>query len=130
MKFLVGYNGSVEAAAALELACQYADVFEASIVVVSSSGGVFGEKQSDIEKAQENLAAAQQILLKAGVVYECNQLARGVSPGEDLVRFAAEEDIDQIFVGIEKRSRTQKLLLGSTAQYIILNAPCPVVTVK
>jgi nucleotide-binding universal stress UspA family protein len=35
-----------------------------------------------------------------------------------------------MFVGIEKRSRTQKLLLGSTAQFIILKAKCPVVTVK
>ncbi len=38
--------------------------------------------------------------------------------------------LDQIFVGIEKKSRTRKLLLGSTAQYIILKASCPVITVK
>jgi nucleotide-binding universal stress UspA family protein len=130
MKFLVGFNGSKEAVSALELACEHAHLFEASIVVISSTGGGFGEKPSDIEKAQKDLAAAQQILLKAGVVYECNQLARGLNAGEDLVRFAAEHEVDQIFVGIEKRSRTQKLLLGSTAQYIILNAACPVVTVK
>jgi nucleotide-binding universal stress UspA family protein len=31
---------------------------------------------------------------------------------------------------VEKRSKAQKILLGSTAQYIILKAPCPVLTVK
>jgi nucleotide-binding universal stress UspA family protein len=53
-----------------------------------------------------------------------------MSPGEDLVSFAEENDIDQIFIGVEKVSRTQKIIVGSNAQYIILKAPCPVVTVK
>jgi nucleotide-binding universal stress UspA family protein len=57
-------------------------------------------------------------------------LARGSSPGEDLVYFAEENNIDQLFVGVEKKSKTQKMLLGSTAQYVILNAPCPVTAVK
>jgi nucleotide-binding universal stress UspA family protein len=46
------------------------------------------------------------------------------------VSFAEENDIDQIFIGVEKVSRTQKIIVGSNAQYIILKAPCPVVTVK
>jgi nucleotide-binding universal stress UspA family protein len=57
-------------------------------------------------------------------------MARGLAPGEDLVKFAEENQIDQIYVGIEKKSKTSKLLLGSTAQYVILKAPCPVITVK
>ena len=32
--------------------------------------------------------------------------------------------------GIRKKSRTSKLILGSTAQFIILKARCPVVSVK
>jgi nucleotide-binding universal stress UspA family protein len=50
--------------------------------------------------------------------------------GEDIVIFAEENDIDQIYVGIRKKSRTSKLILGSTAQYIILKAKCPVISVK
>jgi nucleotide-binding universal stress UspA family protein len=57
-------------------------------------------------------------------------MARGLTPGEDLVRFAEENQIDRIFVGIEKKSRTSKLILGSTAQFVILKAPCPVITTK
>lgn len=33
-------------------------------------------------------------------------------------------------VGLRKRSVTFKLVLGSHAQHLVLNAPCPVVTVK
>jgi nucleotide-binding universal stress UspA family protein len=66
----------------------------------------------------------------AGVEHEVQEMARGLSPGEDIVIFAQENSIDQIFVGIEKKSRTRKLLLGSTAQYIILKAACPVTTIK
>jgi nucleotide-binding universal stress UspA family protein len=38
--------------------------------------------------------------------------------------------IDLIFLGIVKKSKVGKLLFGSTAQYVILHAPCPVVTVQ
>ena len=50
--------------------------------------------------------------------------------GEDLVRFAADNSIDGIFIGIKKRSKVGKLVFGSTAQYVILEAPYPVVAVK
>ena len=50
--------------------------------------------------------------------------------GEALVEFAADNDIDAMIIGVRKRSRLEKLLLGSDAQYIILNASCPVISVK
>ncbi|MEE4253776.1 MAG: universal stress protein, partial [Desulfuromusa sp.] len=61
---------------------------------------------------------------------ESHQLARGMAPGEDLVSFAEQHTVDQIFIGVEKVSRTQKIIVGSNAQYIILKASCPVVTVR
>ena len=55
---------------------------------------------------------------------------RGLEPGEDLVRFAKEQNIDEILVGIKHRSKVGKFIFGSTAQYVILETPCPVLTVK
>jgi len=55
---------------------------------------------------------------------------RGLQPGEDLVQYAEENQIDQIIIGVRQRSKVGKLLFGSTAQYVILEAPCPVVSVK
>ena len=130
MKFLVGYNGSVEAKAALSLAGDFAKTFNAKVFVMSSLEGGPGEKVEDINQAEQNLRDAKEFLDEQGVECETHQMARGFTPGEDLVRFAEENEIDQIYVGIEKKSRTSKLILGSTAQYVILKAPCPVITAK
>jgi nucleotide-binding universal stress UspA family protein len=130
MKFLVGYNGSVEAKAALLLARDFAKIFDARVFVLASMEGGAGEKIEDINQAEENLREAEEFIEEQGVECETHQLARGLTPGEDLVKFAEENQIDQIYVGIEKKSKTSKLLLGSTAQYVILKARCPVITVK
>jgi nucleotide-binding universal stress UspA family protein len=53
-----------------------------------------------------------------------------MAPGEDLVDFARENQADMVVVGVKRRSKMGKLLMGSTAQYVVLQAPCPVVTVK
>jgi nucleotide-binding universal stress UspA family protein len=41
-----------------------------------------------------------------------------------------ENQIKEIVVGVKRRSKVGKLLMGSTAQYVILKADCPVITVK
>jgi nucleotide-binding universal stress UspA family protein len=50
--------------------------------------------------------------------------------GEALVEFAKNYKVDEIIIGVRRRSKVGKFFLGSTTQYVILNAPCPVVTVK
>jgi nucleotide-binding universal stress UspA family protein len=130
MKFLVGYNGSAVAKAALSLARTYAMALGAKVIVVTSMVGGAGENSEEIGKAERGLAFAAHYLKEKKVSYETHQLARGLSPGEDLVNYAKEHGVDQIFVGVEKKSKTQKLIVGSTAQYIILKSPCPVVSVN
>ncbi len=130
MDFLVAYNGSDVSKSALSLAATYAERFQARVFVVTSMTGGSAEKIEEIEKAEKDLVFAERFLKEHGVEGETRQLVRGMTPGEDMVRFAEENDIRQIFVGIEKKSKTRKIILGSTAQYIILKAPCPVVTVK
>jgi len=130
MKFLVGYNGSAMAKAALSLARTYAEISGAKIYVVTSMGGGKSEKPEEIEKVERELAEAEQFLKEKGISCETHQLARGRAPGEDVVSFAEQNEIAQIFVGVEKKSRTQKIIVGSTAQYIILKAHCPVVSVN
>jgi nucleotide-binding universal stress UspA family protein len=130
MKYLVGYDGGAAAKRALELARRRARESGAMVYVVSSMEGGRKEAPKDIEAVEKKLQAAKASLLAANVQCETLQLVRGLSPGEDLVQFAEENNVDRIYLGIEKKSRAQKLLLGSTAQYIILKGPCPVVTTK
>ena len=130
MKFLVGYNGSKAAQSALALAKDFAKVFNAKVFVLVSMEGGSSEKIEDVAKARADLEYAENFLKQESIDCEAREMVRGLSPAEDLIKFARDNDIDQLFVGIEKKTRTRKILLGSTAQYVILKAPCPVISVK
>jgi nucleotide-binding universal stress UspA family protein len=132
MKLLVAYDGEPASRRALELAREQAlnGPKGALVYIVTSMGGGRDEEMADIEKVEENHRWAKDFLLLDGLQCEAIQLARGLSPGEDIVKFAVETEIDMIFLGINKRSRAKKILLGSTAQYVILKGPCPVTTIK
>ena len=130
MKILVGYNGSEVAKSALSQAKDFAKTYNAKVFVVTSLEGGIGEKIEEIGEATKNLKFAEDFMSTEGVECETQQLARGMTPGEDLVQFAEENEIDHLFVGIEKKSKTRKMIMGSTAQYVILKAPCPVTSVK
>ena len=130
MKILVGYNGGEVGRLALSLARDYAVTNNAFVYVITSMEGGASEKQSDIIKAEEDLAFAQKFMENSKVQCDAQQSVRGFSPGEDLVKFAEENEIDHIFLGIRKKSKAQKAIMGSTSRYVILKAPCPVTTTK
>lgn len=129
-RYLVAYDGSPSSVKALELAKHQALLRGSHVFLVTSMIGGSKEKPEAISEANFALEAAGNELKADGVSCETHQLVRGLSPGEDIVQFAADNAVDFIFIGVEKKSRTQKILLGSTAQYVILKAGCPVVTVK
>ncbi|KPJ76686.1 MAG: universal stress protein UspA [Deltaproteobacteria bacterium SG8_13] len=130
MKFLVGYDGSNAANDAIALACRYAAALQASVHVVTSMGKGTEDNQKEIDEAQRSLAYAESLFEKEGIPCETHLMIRGLSPGEDLVRFADENSVDLVFVGVKRRSKVGKLLMGSAAQYVILNAPAPVVSIR
>lgn len=130
MKLVAAYNGTKESKAALELAKKHAKLFNARLYVISSSEGGKGEDPEKIGKIQMDLKQIKADLEKEGIQGEVEELARGLTPGEDIVTFAAENEVDQVYVGIHKKSRTSKLILGSTAQFIILKCKCPVTSVN
>ena len=84
----------------------------------------------EIQEAESGLKFSQAFFESDGIPCEEHLLIRGLEPGEDLVHFAEENDIDEIVIGIKRRSKVGKFLFGSNAQYVILEAPCPVLTVK
>ena len=131
MKLLVGYDGSNVAKAAVELAKKRAMVWGTKIDVVNSMAQSRNLEYEEIRKAELNLEGeVHQILNSEKIPYNTNLLISDLEPGEDLVQFAEENKIDEIVIGIRKRSKVGKLIFGSTAQYVILNAPCPVVSIK
>ena len=114
----------------LKLAQQHAGVWNADLEVVYVLTRVEPLKHSDIEKQEEHLANELNTLLgDSDVTYSKRLYVTSLEAGEQLIDFTKNKQVDQIFVGITRTSKVGKLLFGSTAQYVILHAPCPVTTV-
>jgi nucleotide-binding universal stress UspA family protein len=130
MRILVGYDGSTSAKEALKLARKHALAFKGSVDIVTSMEKGTEQEQQAIEDAERGLEWAKTMFTDKGLDCRTHLLIRGLAPGEDILEFAKESKVDEIIVGVKRRSKVGKLLMGSTAQYVILQAPCPVVTVK
>ncbi len=130
MKIMVAYDSMVESKEALRIAKRHAAMYNASVDIVTSMLLADDNSQEKVGETKQSLEYAKTLLDVEKISCSTHLLIRGLGIGEDLVKFAIENDIDEIFVGIKKKSKVGKLLLGSTAQYLILKAPCPVVTVR
>ena len=104
MNILVGYDRSNVAKEALALAKKYAKAFDAKIFLLTALAQGPDLQLEDIQRAE-------------------NELDRVGSSFK-------EDDIPCETHGVRRRSKVGKLLFGSNAQYIILQAQCPVVAVK
>ena len=49
-------------------------------------------------------------------------------PSAEIIRHAAENDVDMIVLGTHGKGMLDKALFGSTAERVIRRAPCPVLT--
>jgi nucleotide-binding universal stress UspA family protein len=127
MKILVGYDDSELCKDALKLAKKHAEAFKGEVIALTS---LDVPDTVAIQEAEQALAAAGKIFDGGTVQFTAEVSARGMTSSEDLVRFAAEHEVDEIIVGVKKRSKVGKMLFGSTLQNVVLNAPCPVLTIK
>lgn len=51
-------------------------------------------------------------------------------PGAGIVHVAGETHADLIVMGTHGRTGLARMLMGSVAEYVVRNAPCPVLTIK
>jgi len=131
MKFLVCYDETNAAKKALEAARDHAKVWQAELEVVNAITRVEPLKHAKVKKMEEKMEGeVKQILAADDPPYEVQLLLTDLTPGEQLIKYAEDQEMDQIFLGIVKKSKVEKFLFGSTAQYVILHAPCPVITVR
>ena len=130
MKIMVGYDGSKDSKIALDLAIAHAKAFTGKVIAVASMNRGTEAETEAIKKMEDDLENLKIQIESQGAPCETHLLIRGMTPGEDLVDFAQENGVDEIVIGIRRRSKVGKLVFGSNAQFIILHAPCPVITVK
>jgi nucleotide-binding universal stress UspA family protein len=127
---VVGYVPKSEGQAALTSAIAEAKLRGARIVVVNSHRGGQDFDSAASSRADDDMAEVKGKLDAAGVEHEIRQLVRGFEPAEDLLGIAADVSAELIVIGLRRRSPVGKLILGSNAQRILLDAKCPVLAVK
>jgi nucleotide-binding universal stress UspA family protein len=127
---VVGYVPKPEGEAAVEQGIAEAKLRGAQLIVVNSHRG--GREYDDQTSARSTseLDALEAKLAASGLEYDVRQLVRGLEPAEDLIGIAEDTGADLIVIGLRRRTPVGKLILGSNAQRILLDAPCPVLAVK
>jgi len=130
MAVVVGYVPTEEGRAALHRAAQECKLRNTRLVVINSNRGGKDLDADDAATYEAELASVRAELDTAGVSNEVRQLVRGLEPAEDIIAVAQEVSADFIVIGLRRRSPVGKLILGSNAQRILLEAPCPVLAVK
>ena len=126
MTVVVGYLATPEGEAALDMGVREARRREARVVVVISRR----DRQEHHADVDAELDALRDRLDEAEVAYDVRRMGRGNDVASDLVDTAQESGAELIVIGLRRRSPVGKLILGSNAQRILLDAPCPVLAVK
>ena len=129
MSIVVGYIPTREGRAALRRAAAEAELRKAELIVINSDTGKNFDPD-DTLRFESALEGVRSRLGRAGVTVEVRQLVRGMEPAEDLIAVAQEEHAEFIVIGLRRRTPVGKLILGSNAQRILLDATCPVLAVK
>jgi nucleotide-binding universal stress UspA family protein len=128
MSVVVGFVPTAEGEAALDAALAEARTRGLKVVVVlSERGHRFG---SDAAELQSQADDVRRRLDETGLRYDVRLTTRGRDVADDIIGAATDESAVLIVIGLRRRSPVGKLLLGSNAQRILLDAPCPVLAVK
>lgn len=117
MSVVVSYLPSPEGEAALARAAREARADESTLVVVPSRG------------AGQSLDASVAALQAEGLTVEV-VVPQGADVTDALLDIARTWSADLLVIGLRRRSAVGKLILGSHAQRVLLDADCDVLSVK
>jgi len=127
---IVGYVPKPEGRAAIHRAAAEAKLRNLKMIVVNSAKDGREFDTVEARRLEEAMSKVRHELEQSGVGFELRQLVRGMDVAEDLIAVAEETGAEMIVIGLRRRSPVGKLILGSNAQTILLDAPCPVLAVK
>jgi len=114
---VVGYSAKPEGRAALRRAIAEAGLRGCQLIVVHSS-------------PDDELESLRAELESSGIAHTVRAVVDTVDPAEELLNSADVSSAEFIVIGLRRRSPVGKLLLGSNAQRVLLDASCPVLAVK
>lgn len=128
MTVLVGFVPNALGEAALTAAVSEARRRGERLLVVNMSRD---DVLVDARRAGEGqLDRVRRDLDELDLEFEVRQIDEGGDAAEVLLDVAEKEAVSVIVIGLRHRTPVGKLLLGSAAQRILLDADCPVLAVK
>lgn len=128
MSIVVGYVPSPAGEAALDRAVLEARRAGCTLVVVNSSRGDAPVDDRLIDARQFSELEAR--LAGEDIDFWIERFPQGGDAAAEVLRVAEARRAELIVIGLRKRSAVGKFLMGSTAQRIILQATCPVLSLK
>lgn len=129
MSVVLAYVPTPEGAAALDAALAEARRRDTDVVVVSVPRPAGAAPDGPFTEEQELDAVVEQ-LTSAGVRARLETLPAGTDPAQGIIDVAEQAAAEVVVLGLRRRSPVGKLLLGSTAQALLLGLECPVLAVK
>ncbi|MER7604751.1 universal stress protein [Nocardioides sp. NPDC127503] len=126
---VVGYTPKPPGEAALRLGVEESRLRRARLLVVRSHQTELSPHQGRPHDDGQLHRLLSELIPYEDVSYEVRE-ERGIDPAEDVLGLATHHEATLIVIGLRRRSAVGKFLLGSTAQRILLEAPCPVLAVK
>ncbi len=128
MTVLVGYLPTAEGQAAYAAALAEAKRRGEPLVLLNSARGGAPVSADVAPEAAVDEMTAQAAA--AGVELQLRQEPHAGEVADEVLRVARETDASVIVIGLRRRSPVGKLLMGSSAQRILLDADRPVLAVK
>ena len=126
---------------AQDYACALAEQFQADLhvlyvmqdlaLVMPEPGVMFAIPALSPEEAEQTASRAlAEIVHPQWPQAKIHRSTRRGTPYVEIVRYAAEHQIDLIVLGTHGRSAVPHALLGSVAEKVVRSAGCPVLTVR
>jgi nucleotide-binding universal stress UspA family protein len=126
---VLGYVPKPEGEAALAAAISEAKLRSADVAIVNAHRARHDDSGWE-QRMTTELAEVQERVEAEGITVQIRTPQSELEPADDLISIAAELDADLIVIGLRRRTPVGKLILGSSAQRILLDAHCPVLAVK
>lgn len=116
-KPLLAYDGSTRAAAVMQQAAEFCATLQVPLTVLTV--------HRDEAQGRRILSEAEAYLQPYGLAVQLELQETGNAP-ERIANFIRERDHDLLFIGAYGHSRIIEMVLGSTTEYVLRNADCPV----
>lgn len=128
MTVVAGYIPSAAGQRVLDVAVHEARLRGLPLRIVNSAtGAAYADPGLATPEALSGLRAEIEA---EGLEVQVTQVTDAQSVAETLLEEAKKADAELLVIGLRRRSRTGKFLLGSIAQTVLLRAPCNVLAVS